>query len=104
MIAPVALHAKDGVVNFQLAQAGGLLGEVGLAAPVERLAHLVAVVFVERVAREIGREHAHVARLDEQAGHAVLDDGRHAADVGRDGGQMRARALGQRIGKRLRHG
>ena len=103
-VAPVALHAENGVVDLQLAQAGGLLGEVGLAAPVERLAHLVAVVFVERVAREIGREHAHVARLDEQAGHAVLDDGRHAADVGRDGGQMRARALGQRIGKRLRQG
>ena len=103
-VAPVALHAEDRVVDLQLAQAGGLLGKVGLAAPVERLAHLAAVIFVERVAREIGREHAHVAGFDEQAGHAVLDDGRHAADVRGDGGQMRARALWQRIGKRLRHG
>ena len=80
-VAPVSLHAKDGVVDLQLAQAGGLLGKVGLAAPVERLAHLMAVIGIEREARKVGREHAHVARLNEQAGHAVLDDGRHAADV-----------------------
>ena len=101
-VAPVSLHAKDGVVDLQLAQAGGLLGKVGLAAPVERLAHLMAVIGIEREAREVGREHAHVTGLDEQAGHAMLDDGRHAADIGRDGGQMRACPLGQRIGKRLR--
>ena len=80
-VAEVSLHAEDAVVDLQLAQAGVLLGEVGLAAPVERLAQRVAVVRIERAAREIGREQPHVARLKEQTGHAVLDDDRHAADI-----------------------
>ena len=100
----VRLAAAEEIVNFNLPVAGGLLGKVGHAAAEKRVAHLAAVVGVERKARERVGEALHVAGLDEKTRDLVFNDRRHAADVRRHRGEVRPRALGQRIGEALGEG
>lgn len=50
----------------------------------------------------MGREHLHILRLKQQAADTVVNELRHAADAGGNGGAVHPRAFGERIGEGLR--
>ncbi len=99
--APGAGAAEDGLVNFDLVRDGRVDGEFLGRALIQALGQLAAQGGVLRKGGDVRAERVYITRLKKKACHAVFDQIRYAANVGRDGRAAHPRALGERIRERL---
>ena len=93
---------QDGLINFDLLADGRVDGKLARRLFIEILAELFAHRAALGQTADARAEGLGVLRMEQQPGHAVLNDVRNPADIRGDGRAVHPRALGDCVGERLR--